>query len=123
MKVLIVDDQLVVRKLVSEHLARSGHQSVAVESAEQCLRRLEGDSYDLVISDIEMPGRSGLDLLSDIRSSIPDLPVILISGSNDPWHERRSAELGAGYLRKPFSQDALLRAMQAVLPEQRGNPV
>lgn len=117
MNVLIVDDQPIVRKLVSEYLARDGHASVAVENAELCLQHLESAPYDLVISDIEMPGRSGLDLLSDIRTLIPDLFVILISGSNNPWYEERCAELEAGYLRKPFSRDALFRAVHAVLPQ------
>jgi len=80
--ILVVDDDEAIRdtlyELLSEH-----HLCQTAQSAEQALARLEVDRYDVVLTDISMPGLSGLELLGHVRQKYPETPVIIISGISD----------------------------------------
>ncbi|MGI8918877.1 MAG: response regulator, partial [Pyrinomonadaceae bacterium] len=83
--ILVVDDDEAIRDTLYELLSEE-HACQTAETAEQALARLEVDSYDLVLTDISMPGLSGLELLGHVRQKYPDTPVIIISGSSDKDH-------------------------------------
>lgn len=114
-RILVVDDQPTMRRLILELLRSCGFESDSVESAEAAMSRLQGETYDLVISDIQMPGRDGFELLTDIRSSQPGLPVILATGDHNAEWKKLARSQGAGYLAKPFTALDLLSEVEAAL--------
>jgi len=81
--ILCVDDEqnsLALRKLVLE---KSGYEVVTAASVNEALARFSPDEFDLVLSDIMMPGRPGTDLAREIKTTYPDFPVVLLSGVNE----------------------------------------
>ena len=78
-RILIVDDDREMCALLSDLLIESGHEVIAAHSGEDALSRLEQDSFNLMVSDIRMPGLKGLDLLSCTKEQNPALPVIMIT--------------------------------------------
>jgi len=116
-RILVVDDEQLVRDLTSEVLRRSGYDVVSSASAHDALELLESDSFDLVVTDVVMPGFSGVELLNEINDRQPDLPVLLITGgSPDPERTSRAVGLGAaGIVYKPFSHADLTSAVEDAL--------
>ncbi|MBN2227415.1 MAG: response regulator [candidate division Zixibacteria bacterium] len=78
-KLLVVDDELHVRKLYQEVLSRDGHEVTAVATGEEAYAALESHTFDLVVLDIELENDSGLNILKQLKAAHPDLPVILNS--------------------------------------------
>lgn len=99
---LIVDDDETLREALVD-LFSEEHLCHSVGTAEDALKQIQAHDYDLIITDISMPGMSGEDLLGFIRSYHPRTPVIFISGSSDRVCAERLIRKGAfGYLTKPF---------------------
>jgi two-component system response regulator PilR (NtrC family) len=99
---LIVDDDPSVRDVLYDLFA-DWHVCHVAATAEQALAYLEEEPYDVVLTDISMPGLSGVELLSRVRQRRPDVPVIIISGIDDHEHADGLIVLGAyEYLVKPF---------------------
>ena len=80
-RILVIDDEDVIRGLVAEILESGGHDVTSAESAERALELLEESDFDLVVSDVIMPGLSGLELLEAVRASRASLPVVLVTGA------------------------------------------
>ncbi len=78
-KLLVVDDEMHVRKLYQEMLSREGHEVTAVATGDEAFVALDEHSYDLVVLDIELENDSGLNILKRLKAAYPDLPVILNS--------------------------------------------
>ncbi len=115
-RILVIDDEDVIRGLVVEILESAGHEVVGAESAERALSLLD-DGFDLVVSDVIMPGLSGLELLEAIRAHRASLPVVLVTGAGT--YETLSQALtrgAAGLVTKPFAhadlQDAVAHALE-----------
>ena len=105
-KVLVVDDELVVRTIISRYLATEGYQSAAAGTVEEAWEMLQRESFDAVLSDIRMPGKSGMELLAMIEAQMPNVAVVMVSASDDRHTAIRALEMGAyGYLMKPFDED------------------
>lgn len=101
--ILIVDDEEPIRLLFSEILTGL-YTCRFARTVEEAIKHLETESYDVVITDISMPGMSGLELLGHIRQTQPDTPVIVMSGINDEEHAIGLIKMGAFYyLMKPFN--------------------
>ena len=117
-RAVVVDDDAGVRELVATTLRRAGLEVVPVESAEAALDvlRRDGEAVDLVVSDVLLPGRSGIALAAQLLAERPALPVLLISGYPDAA-DRTGAELppGARFLAKPFTPSVLLDAVADTL--------
>ncbi len=111
MRILVVDDAPFMRQYLTDLFDHCGDDCDAVGSVAEALPRLERRSYDFVISEIEMPGLSGLALAADVRCRYPELPVILTSSAGSAWLEHQSRQLGAAYLEKPFTQEDLLHRL------------
>ncbi len=116
-KILVIDDEPVVRELTVEILRRSGYKPHGVPSAKHALELLEQEPFDLVVSDVVMPEMTGVEFLYELRRHRPDLPVVLMTGgSKEPERTTRAVELGATQLLyKPFSQDELNAAVARAL--------
>jgi EAL domain-containing protein (putative c-di-GMP-specific phosphodiesterase class I) len=112
-RLLIVDDDVLLSRSLSRHLARAGYDVVVQHEGQPALDALKGGGFDLVISDIEMPGLSGIDLLREVRDLDRDLPVVLITGAPAIDTATKAVEHGAfRYLTKPFEIDVLLKVVR-----------
>jgi DNA-binding NtrC family response regulator len=120
--VLVVDDDENIRDTLYELLSGE-HRCQTAETAEKALARLEVESYDVVLTDISMPGLSGLELLGHIRQKYPGTAVIIISGISDQEYARGMIRLGAfDYLLKPFSLEAVTKSVKRALDHRQGVP-
>jgi len=107
-KILIVDDEPEMRIAITEALKREGYQTEAAENGPDALFRLEGEAYDLVISDVKMPKMSGQDLLREIKNQWPNTQVIMMTAYGTIDNAVESMKQGAfDYLLKPFSIEIL----------------
>ena len=114
-KVLIVDDDNKLRKLLKEYLEGYGYQIRALSEGLNVLRELEENGPDIVILDIMMPKKNGLEVLKDIRD-VSKVPVIMLTAKGDDADRIVGLEMGADdYLPKPFNPRELLARIKAVL--------
>jgi DNA-binding NtrC family response regulator len=117
--ILVVDDDENIRDTLYDLLSAE-HDCQTAETAEQALARLEVDAYDVVLTDISMPGLSGLELLGTVRQKYPDTPVIIISGIGDQEHAQGLIRLGAfEYLLKPFRLEIVEKSVKRALDRRR----
>lgn len=113
--ILVVDDDQTIRDTIYELLSED-YVCQTAETAERALERLKVDDYDLVLTDISMPGLSGLELLGHVRQQYPNTPVIIISGISDKEHAQGLIRLGAfDYLLKPFSLEVVEKSVKSAL--------
>src|SRR5208337_1407004 len=107
-RILIVDDDKDILHLMSEYLESVGLEHDLAVSAEQARNRLKRFGYDLVVSDFNMPGESGLDLLRYVSLMYPETPFVLMTGCYDLRIKRESMRMGAhAYIQKPFYMNDL----------------
>ena len=105
---LVVDDEPFVLSYLTRTLTSAGHTVATAPDGAKALEALSGRHFDLVLSDISMPGMSGIDLLSELRKLDPDLPLILLTGNPDLASAVRAVELGAfRYLTKPLRDEEI----------------
>ena len=117
--ILIVDDDDAVRDVLYE-LFSEEHMCHAADTAEQALAYLSEQTYDAVLTDISMPGLSGVELLGYLRSEQPATPVIVISGIGDREHAEGLTRLGAfDFILKPFTLDSVERSVARALEQSR----
>ncbi|MDF2117907.1 response regulator transcription factor [Roseiarcaceae bacterium H3SJ34-1] len=117
--ICIVDDDAQIRLLVSQYLRRHGYQVSAAADARSGTELLSSTTFDLVILDVMLPGRSGLDLCREIRAS-SSLPIIMLTARGDENDRIVGLEVGADdYITKPFSSRELLARIRAVLRRLR----
>jgi DNA-binding NarL/FixJ family response regulator len=122
MKILMADDHEIVRKGLRELLAQGLPEASFGEAkdAEQVLEQVENDSWDLLILDITLPGRSGLDVLKDLKLRKPELPVLVLSMHPETQYGKRVLKAGAsGYMNKDSAPDELINAIRRVLSGRR----
>ena len=108
-KILVVDDEEPVRKAIIRILERRGFECVAAEDVAMARSALEADGFSLVVSDMNMPGESGLDLVRSIISGHPDTATLMCTGLDDAELARTAIEIGAyGYIVKPFEPNEIV---------------
>jgi len=106
---LMVDDDEATRELFNRYLSGAGYLTTCVSSGREALDLFAGNSFPLVLLDIDMPGMSGMDVLWELRNSDFPPTVIMVTGEDDPAVAANALELGAcGYLVKPFEKNELL---------------
>jgi putative two-component system response regulator len=119
-RILIVDDEPVVRRILRRRLSADGYYCEEAGSAEEALDRLANDSAELVILDIKMPGKSGVELLSEIKHMYPDTAVIMATAISDTATAIDCMRKGAyDYLVKPFNLDEVAINAQRALEKRR----
>ena len=107
-KILVVDDDPVVGKSFDRVLTGKGYAVITAADGEEALRKLSAENYDLVFTDIRMPGMSGLDVAERVKASQPWLPVVIVTGYGTGENEARATAAGvAGFLRKPLSPEMI----------------
>jgi len=107
--ILIVDDEPSFRDLYSRTLMEAGFQATTARSTEDALQRIDAARPDLVVSDVRMPGASGIDLLRTVRTRTPGMPFLLVTAHADVREAVEALKLGAvDYLAKPVDLDELV---------------
>jgi two-component system response regulator PilR (NtrC family) len=118
-RILVVDDETSMQDFLGILLQRTGHEVVTCGTATQAVLALEGDEYDLVISDIRMPGMSGLELLERVRDLCPETPIVLITAHGTAESAVEAMKHGAyDYLTKPFSVDEIRLVVEKALEKR-----
>lgn len=103
-KVLVVDDEEPMRKLIMNLLSWKGHQCVTVNNGLEALDTIRKDKFDAVIADIVMPGIDGIALTKEISKHYPGLPVMIMTGYTDEYSAETAIASGAQeFINKPFS--------------------
>jgi DNA-binding NtrC family response regulator len=113
--VLVVDDEEPVRQLVADVLLEAGYRVEAVSCVADARPYLRDPTLALIVSDVKMPGESGLVLVAEAHDVRPGLPVILMTGAAGVEERAEAAERGAPVLEKPFSFAEILAAVSAAL--------
>jgi DNA-binding response OmpR family regulator len=115
-RILVVDDESAVRSLITAILAGSGYQVDTAEDGAVAWEALQAISYDLLITDHNMPKKTGVELVKSLRSARMALPVVMVAGSlpMEELAQNPSLELAATIL-KPFGLDELLDTVTTVL--------
>lgn len=107
-RVLVVDDDQVIGKSIDRVLSGKGYAVITAENGEAALRRIKDADYDVVFTDIKMPGMNGLEVAERIKASQPWLPVVIITGYGTDANEMRASAAGvSGFLRKPLTPDMI----------------
>jgi putative two-component system response regulator len=115
-RILVIDDEAVIRMLVMEILETAGHEITGADSAERALALLEETQFDLVVSDIIMPGLSGLELLGLVQEHHASVPVVLVTGAGTYDTLSQALTRGAaGLVTKPFAHADLQAAVSDAL--------
>ncbi len=119
-KILIVDDEASIRRLVMAKLVASGYHCVEAGNAEQALNKLNAEPISLVILDINMPGKSGLELLPEIKIRFPDAAVVMATAVSDVSIAIDCMQRGAyDYITKPFDLEDILHSVRRALEKRR----
>jgi two-component system KDP operon response regulator KdpE len=113
--VLVVDDEPPIRRFLRTSLAASGYRLVEAGDAEGALRMLIAEKPDLVILDLGLPDRSGLELIGEIRAT-STVPILVLSARHDERSKVEALDLGADdYVSKPFGMEELMARLRAAL--------
>ncbi len=116
--IFFVDDEPKVRMVVRKTLERVGVNVTCFADAETCLARLESVPCDLLITDVKMPGKDGIELLLEVRKERPWLPVVVVTGFGDVPMAVRALKGGAAdFIEKPLDREAFLETVQRLLKE------
>jgi len=114
--IFFVDDEPKVREVVMETLEQLDSKVSCFESAEDCLEHLGSQRCDLLITDMKMPGMNGIELLKEVKSFAPWLPVLLVTGYGDIPTAVTAMKAGAvDFIEKPLDTETLLRKVKSLL--------
>lgn len=115
-RILVIDDDRSARLLLERVLVRGGHQVTLVDNAEQGLAAIGADTFDLLITDKNLPGIDGLEVLRRARAKAPAMQAILITGFPTAETQTHAKELGVfSYVTKPFGVHDILDICEAAL--------
>jgi len=118
-KILIVDDELIVRESLGGWLERDGHKVDKAASGEEALERCEKTRYDILLLDIKMEGMSGLEVLKKVKENDPDVSVVMITAYGSIPSAIEAMKSGAyEYLLKPFDPDELMVLIEKIRKHQ-----
>lgn len=118
-RILVVDDERSMREMLCILLEREGYDAVEAKNAEDALNLFEASVYDLVISDIQMPGMNGIELLARIKKLSPEVPVLMITAFSTAEQAVDAIKLGAfHYFTKPFNNDEIRALVRNALEKR-----
>lgn len=117
MKILICEDNPMAMKTLSVVLEREGFEADIAEDGNIAIELLKKNDYDLLVMDIHLPYRSGLELVKFVRSDQgKDTPALVLTAFSDPQMQRQAGELGiSGYIVKPFNPGELVAKIKSIL--------
>jgi putative two-component system response regulator len=108
-RLIIVDDEEPIRRMLARLLGRNGYICETAADAEQARATMEEQQFDLLLTDMDMPGVSGLDLIMHVAQDHPDTAAVMVTGMDDTTLAHAALEMGAyGYIIKPFEPNEVL---------------
>ncbi len=117
--ILVVDDKKVIGDLFDFTLGYNGHVITVVDNATDALDAVKNQEFDIAFFDIVMPGRDGVELLKDVRTLSPKLPIVMMSGYSVEDKKQRAHELGAvTCLKKPFEIEDVKKVIKATIGKE-----
>ena len=120
-RILVVEDDAGLREALIDTILLAGYQCIAADSGEQALLMLKENSVDLVVSDVQMGGMSGLDLLKSIKHQYPKMPVLMMTAYGTIDDAVQAMKDGAvNYMAKPFAPEVLLNMVSQYVPLKSG---
>jgi DNA-binding NtrC family response regulator len=118
-KVLVVDDDAVIGHSFDRVLTDKGYEVNTALSGEEALKKVGSNGYDLVFTDIKMPGMDGLEVARRVKEMNPWLPVVVVTGYGTEANEAQAEEIGvSGFLHKPLSPDVIEEITRQTLQER-----
>jgi two-component system response regulator PilR (NtrC family) len=119
MNVLILDDEPVIREVLRTVLRRAGLETTEAATAEEGWERLESDPVDLLLLDLMLPDRPGLEVLSDVKARFPEMPVVVITAYSSVDSAIQAMKLGAfHYIPKPFRNEEVVHVVRQALEKR-----
>ena len=114
--ILVIDDEKIIHESCGRILQEAGYTVETAMSGQEALEKLKGKRYDLVLSDIKMPGMSGVETLEKMKKDVPDITVVMFTGYSSVETARDTMKLGAyDYIPKPFTPEELLSVVEKAL--------
>ena len=120
-KILVVDDEEVIRKFLRIHLVKLGYEVKEAADGEQALEQLGKDDFDLLICDIMMPKKDGWEVIKQCKSNpkMKNVPIIVLTAKDQDSDMFKGYDLGANYyMTKPFTKAQLLYGLKLMLEEK-----
>jgi len=119
-RILIVDDEKNMREVLEIFLRNEGYNVSVADSGERAVEAMRHDIFDLVITDMKMPGMSGIDLLKNIKQISPETIVVIITAYGTTESAVQAMKLGAyDYIQKPFEMDDIRLVVKNAIETQR----
>ena len=120
LRILVVDDEPAMVGAISALVGSAGHQVVTAYDGDTAIRRVAEEAPDLVLLDLAMPGRDGVDVCREVRR-MSDVPIIVLTGETDELAKVEALDAGADdYVTKPFGRQELLARIRAVVRRRAG---
>src|SRR5687767_8138011 len=117
--ILVTDDDTECRATIQRTLEREGYDVESAAGVDDALHAIDRTSFDLIVCDYRMPGKTGLDLLSELHELGVQIPVLMVSACADTATEADAMQLGAvGLLRKPFRRQVLLQSVALAIKDE-----
>lgn len=116
--VLVVEDTASERDLIVGYLVEGGYKVISASNGQEALKEIEGKKPDVVITDLVMPGMSGLELCRSLKKNneTKDVPIVACTSKNQELDKLWGMKQGVNvYITKPFSREDILRAMRSVI--------
>ncbi len=124
MRILLIEDEPAVARMIDRGLTAHGYQMMTAETGEDGLLFVMTEAIDLVLLDILLPGRDGHQILADIRRQHRDLPVIMLTARDTTLDKVHSLDYGADdYVTKPFEMEELLARIRALIRRSEGEEI
>jgi CheY-like chemotaxis protein len=122
-RILVVDDEPAIRQLLRTVLEEAGYEVMEAGNGEEAVRLAGGTSIDLVVTDLVMPDKEGIELIQYFRKSLPDVKMIALSGVGYSQYLRMAQMLGAhAVFEKPFATEDLLKTVEKPALPLSGHP-
>ena len=119
-KILVIDDETIVHESCSRILTDEGYIIESAFTGQEGLKKIEEGSYDLVITDLKMPGISGMEALKKIKDNNPDIGIIMVTGYSTAETAVEAMKLGAfDYLPKPFTPDEIISVVSKAIEKKK----
>lgn len=121
-KILVIDDEEILTKTFARLLEKKNYEVLVASHAEEALAMVEEEDFDLILCDIRMPGKNGVETIREIRlltqsRGAGDIPVIFLTGFADTQLEKEAQKLNpVAYIFKPFDTVQLLELVQSTVP-------
>lgn len=123
MRLLVVDDEELIREVIKEYSLNEGYEVDEAENGEVALDLIEKNNYDLIIMDVMMPEMDGLTAIKEIKE-VKNIPIIILSARKEEYDKLQGFDIGIDdYVTKPFSPKELIARIKAVTKRFKGDDI